>query len=580
MVHFTIPPKSKFTPRIVVFGVGGGGGNAINNMIAAGLEGVEFVVANTDAQALEACAADRKIQLGEKLTGGLGAGSDPDLGASAADESMDEISDALDDANMVFIAAGMGGGTGTGAAPVIAKMARERNMLTVGIVTKPFNFDGMRKMQVAEAGIERLAQVVDTLIIIPNQNLFRRINADTSMLDAYAMVDEVLHAGVSSITDLITRHGLVNVDFNDVKGVIQGGGKAVMGTGEAEGENRAILAAEAAISNPLLDDVSMNGAKGLLVNFMGGNDLGLIEVDAAMARIQQEVAPDANIKHGVVIEEIHTGKVRISVVASGIDMGGDENAKIIEMPNHEATLAAESAMPLPDAAPNLSTSTQAAPSAQESLQPVAQNMPAINDLPGFLAGVPSSAQEAEIPHPIRERQLGFLARLRMGRKKKQATSDDAPPHAEARVDNAMARLPIENPQNVAGVSDVNHASDNAEATQSTHGTPSEADNDKSSDSDFGIPRIANICERQENFDTAPPEQTDVAVSALAPQFAIESTGQTSTGTPPEVTVSAETPMQSLLGETISTPPRDDTVSVVAPGTYDVDNTEIPAFLRR
>jgi len=310
-------------PRITVFGVGGGGGNAVNNMISAGLEGVEFVVANTDSQSLKMSRAERKIQLGVNVTAGLGAGSNPEIGQAAAEECMDEIIDQIGDSHMVFITCGMGGGTGTGAAPVIARAARERGLLTVGVVTKPFNFERPRRMKLANAGIEELQKHVDTLIVIPNQNLFRIANETTSLVDAFAMADQVLYAGVASITDLMVREGLINLDFADVRSVMLNMGRAMMGTGEASGEGRAMAAAEAAIANPLLDESSMHGARGLLISITGGRDMTLNEVDVAVTRVCDEIDPDANVIFGAILDEALEGLIRVSVVATGIDNGGE-----------------------------------------------------------------------------------------------------------------------------------------------------------------------------------------------------------------------------------------------------------------
>jgi len=306
-------------PRIIIFGVGGAGGNAINNMIRSNLEGVEFVAANTDSQSLQNSLAEHKIQLGVKTTKGLGAGSFPDRGKAAAEENIEEIDQYLEGVNMVFIAAGMGGGTGTGAAPVISKLARERDILTVGVVTKPFHFEGKYRMETAESGIEELKKYVDTLIIIPNQNLFRIANENTTFESAFKMADDVLHAGVRGVTDLITMPGLVNLDFADIRTIMTKMGKAMMGTGEAEGENRAVAACEAAISNPLLDDISIKGANGVLVNMTGGPDMTLFEADMAVNAIKKEVDPNANIIFGSAFNENMKGKIRISVVATGID---------------------------------------------------------------------------------------------------------------------------------------------------------------------------------------------------------------------------------------------------------------------
>ncbi len=321
-INLTIPDIREMKPRITVFGVGGAGGNAVNNMIAAGLQGVDFVVANTDAQALTMSKAERIIQMGTQVTEGLGAGSQPEVGRAAAEEVIDEIRDHLTGAHMVFVTAGMGGGTGTGAAPIIAKTARELGILTVGVITKPFQFEGQRRMRFAEAGIVELQKVVDTLLIIPNQNLFRVANEKTTFADAFAMADQVLYSGVACITDLMVKEGLINLDFADVRAVMREMGKAMMGTGEASGEKRALTAAEAAISNPLIDDASMKGARGLLISITGGKDLTLYEVDEAATRIREEVDQDANIIVGATFDETLEGIIRVSVVATGIDNTG------------------------------------------------------------------------------------------------------------------------------------------------------------------------------------------------------------------------------------------------------------------
>ncbi len=320
-LNLTIPQQTyaDFTPKITVIGVGGGGTNAVDNMISLQLQGVDFVVANTDAQQLTHSRADRRIQLGPHLTQGLGAGAKPEIGRAAAEEAADDLARHLDGAHMVFITAGMGGGTGTGAAPVIARMARERGVLTVGVVTKPFTFEGLRRAKAADQGIAELQQYVDTLIVIPNQNLFRLANERTGWKEAFKMADHVLYMGVRGVTDLMVAPGLVNLDFADIRTVMAEMGKAMMGTGEAEGENRAIRAAEAAISNPLLEDTSMAGARGLLINITGGEDMTLYEVDQAANRIREEVAEDANIIFGSAIDDGLSGRVRVSVVATGID---------------------------------------------------------------------------------------------------------------------------------------------------------------------------------------------------------------------------------------------------------------------
>jgi cell division protein FtsZ len=335
-MNLQAPDIRELKPRITVFGVGGAGGNAVNNMIEAGLDGVDFVVANTDAQALALSRASRIIQMGLQVTEGLGAGSQPEVGRAAAEEVIDEIRDHLAGAHMVFITAGMGGGTGTGAAPAIARVARDMGILTVGVVTKPFQFEGHRRMRMAEAGIGELNEAVDTLIVIPNQNLFRVANETTGFADAFGMADQVLYSGVACITDLMVRPGLINLDFADVRAVMRGMGKAMMGTGEAQGEKRALAAAQAAINNPLLDDVSMKGARGLLISITGGRDMKLYEVDEAATRIREEVDSEANIIVGATFDEGLEGIVRVSVVATGIDKPVTTQA---EMDETEARIA-------------------------------------------------------------------------------------------------------------------------------------------------------------------------------------------------------------------------------------------------
>ncbi|MFP4274001.1 MAG: cell division protein FtsZ [Paracoccaceae bacterium] len=319
-LNLSVPGQDELKPRITVFGVGGAGGNAVNNMIEKELGGVDFVVANTDAQALQQSQAEHRIQLGVKVTEGLGAGARASVGAKAAEESIEQIVDHLAGAHMCFITAGMGGGTGTGAAPIIAQAARELGVLTVGVVTKPFQFEGAKRMRQAEEGVESLQKVVDTLIIIPNQNLFRLANEKTTFTEAFSLADDVLYQGVKGVTDLMVRPGLINLDFADVRAVMDEMGKAMMGTGEAEGEDRATQAAEKAIANPLLDEISLRGAKGVLINITGGHDLTLFELDEAANRIREEVDPDANIIVGSTLDTEMAGVMRVSVVATGIDV--------------------------------------------------------------------------------------------------------------------------------------------------------------------------------------------------------------------------------------------------------------------
>ena len=351
-LNLTPPDISELKPRITVFGVGGAGGNAVNNMITAGLQGVDFVVANTDAQALTMSKAQRIVQMGTQVTQGLGAGSQPDVGAAAAQEVIDELRDHLTGANMVFVTAGMGGGTGTGAAPVIARTAREMGILTVGVVTKPFHFEGQRRMRTAEAGIAELHKVVDTLLIIPNQNLFRVANEKTTFADAFAMADQVLYSGVACITDLMVKEGLINLDFADVRAVMREMGKAMMGTGEATGEKRALTAAEAAIANPLIDDSSMKGARGLLISITGGKDLTLFEVDEAATRIREEVDQDANIIVGATFDETLDGVIRVSVVATGIEQALISRNAGAPAPTVTNAVAPAAPAPAPASAPD------------------------------------------------------------------------------------------------------------------------------------------------------------------------------------------------------------------------------------
>ena len=325
VLDLQLPENKNFLPRITVLGVGGAGCNAVNNMMKSNLSGVNFVAANTDAQALYNSSAINKVQLGDELTKGLGAGSSPEIGCLAAEESINEITEYISDSNMIFITAGMGGGTGTGAAPIIAKVAREHKVLTVGVVTKPFHFEGAHRMKVAELGLEELHKHVDTLIVIPNQNLFRIADEKTTFADAFRMADNVLNAGVKGITDLMIVPGLINLDFADIRSVMSEMGKAMMGTGEASGDGRALKAAEEAISNPLLDNISMQGAKGILINITGGDDMTLFEVDNAANRVREEAQAEANIIFGSTFDESLDDKMRVSVVATGIGSGNNHD---------------------------------------------------------------------------------------------------------------------------------------------------------------------------------------------------------------------------------------------------------------
>ena len=371
-IDFIRPEVEELRPRISVIGVGGAGGNAIANMIQSEVQGVDFIVANTDAQALNHSLADRKIQLGLKITQGLGAGSRPEIGKAAAEEAIEEIEQALDGAHMCFIAAGMGGGTGTGAAPIIAKAARDRGILTVGVVTKPFSFEGARRGRSAEAGIAELQQHVDTLIVIPNQNLFRIANPNTTFKEAFMMADEVLQQGVRGITDLMVMPGLINLDFADVRSVMSEMGKAMMGTGEGYGDNRAIEAAEQAIANPLLDGVSMKGAKGVIISITGGEDMRLMEVDEAANHIKELVDPDANIIWGSAFNNELDGKIRVSVVATGI--GAEE---IMPIPQPAKVFAFPAARAAEPPRTEVAPEPEMAPITLTPPEPIAEGMPVV-----------------------------------------------------------------------------------------------------------------------------------------------------------------------------------------------------------
>jgi cell division protein FtsZ len=426
-LNLKIPQQdmNELKPRITVFGVGGAGGNAVNNMIEKDLKGVDFVVANTDAQALAQSRASIRIQMGVKVTEGLGAGARPAVGAAAAEETIEEIVDKLAGAHMCFITAGMGGGTGTGAAPIIAQAARELGVLTVGVVTKPFQFEGARRMRQAEEGVEALQKVVDTLIVIPNQNLFRLANEKTTFTEAFAMADDVLYQGVKGVTDLMVRPGLINLDFADVRAVMDEMGKAMMGTGEASGEDRAIQAAEKAIANPLLDEISLRGAKGVLINITGGYDLTLFELDEAANRIREEVDPDANIIVGSTLDDSMEGVMRVSVVATGIDA-----APASEMPvPRRRTAASSGAQPRAEPAPE---------------RPAAAETPAPAEPVVARESVPEPVFRAaeEEPEPAQEPSLFS----RLDASEEDEAADDLPPPAYKPAAAAARSMPEPQPR--------------------------------------------------------------------------------------------------------------------------------------
>lgn len=381
-IEFIRTEVSELRPKITVIGVGGAGGNAIANMIDAEVQGVDFIVANADAQALNQSSADTRIQLGPKITEGLGAGSQPEIGRAAAEETLAEIDDALEGSHMCFITAGMGGGTGTGAAPVIAEAARKKGVLTVGVVTKPFSFEGSRRAKSADSGIEELQKHVDTLIVIPNQNLFLIANLDTTFKDAFKMADEVLQQGVRGITDLMVRPGLINLDFADVRSVMEEMGKAMMGTGEAEADNRALEAAEKAIANPLLDSVSMQGAKGVIISITGGEDMRLMEVNEAASHIKELVDPDANIIWGSAFNDDLDGKLRVSVVATGIEAEASGQArpmpaKVFSFPSARDKAEAETAEVVEDSIEEVIPLAREDPEISETIEPARAETPEI-----------------------------------------------------------------------------------------------------------------------------------------------------------------------------------------------------------
>ena len=580
-IHLTVPPKRELKPRIVVFGIGGAGGNAVNNMVNAGLEGVDFVVANTDAQALAASQADRRIQMGSKLTEGLGAGSNPEVGRQAAEESMAEIVDMLQGSHMAFVTAGMGGGTGTGAAPVIAHAARELGVLTVGVVTKPFDFEGTRRMRSANEGINELAKEVDTLIIIPNQNLFRIANAQTTFAEAFAMADEVLHSGVSGITDLMIKPGLINLDFADVKTIMDEMGKAMMGTGEAEGDNRAIEAAEAAIANPLLDDVSMSGANGLLINISGGEDMTLYEVDEAANRIKDEVDENANIIIGSTFDDNLKGIVRVSVVATGIEAGA--KSKLRPVTRGEVINMGQQMQDYPSAE-TPETEGEGASSELPSFMQADTAPPSVEDVaeitePEPAAEAPEIAEEAdegELPGFLREPKLAprrevskrsrsFLDRVlgtnRQPPKEESHLASDSIEEAEPLEYNDRVEPRLEETAQIAG-GDVNDAPAPdqrlAAILDASEAIPAEP-----------APMVAAAPTQNEpTLDLDTPEAPALAAKVEMPEPPV-----------PQVSVNSMAPTPTIAEQA----PVVQTQMQTAPSmnaSYEADQLDIPAFLRR
>ncbi|MEP4380307.1 MAG: cell division protein FtsZ [Alphaproteobacteria bacterium] len=529
------PPDSQLKPRIVVVGVGGAGSNAVNNMIASNLEGVEFVVANTDAQSLAMNASERRIQLGANITNGLGAGARPDIGRAAAEEALDEIIDHLQGSHMAFIAAGMGGGTGTGAAPVIARAAREQGILTVGVVTKPFQFEGRHRATLADEGIEELQHFVDTLIVIPNQNLFRICNENTTFADAFCMADNVLHSGVRGVTDLMIMPGLINLDFADIRTVMSEMGKAMMGTGEASGDSRAIESAESAIANPLLDDVSMRGARGVLINITGGPDMTLFEVDEAANRIREEVDTDANIIFGSTFDEKLEGMMRVSIVATGIDANADAmpRSPMISLVHDAEQSKAKQVEDTPEKAP----ATDATPPAAEQAVPAT---PAATLAPqpapaATVAEAPSAASPFIPPKPVVEPR-------------------QPAPRAEAKRPDAFAEAAITN----AGVQAERRRG--RSLFQKVTGAVNRAMTEDQAET------ASKIEERREPVASKPVEATPAVAAAPAitsqavTEPAAETTAETSVETTPAPVID---PVAEPVAETVITPVADQVEEIAA-----------------
>ncbi len=522
-LNLSLPGHDELKPRITVFGVGGAGGNAVNNMIEKELDGTDFVVANTDAQALQQSRATAKIQMGLKVTEGLGAGARATVGAAAAEESIEQIVDHLAGAHMCFITAGMGGGTGTGAAPIIAQAARELGVLTVGVVTKPFQFEGAKRMRQAEEGVEALQKVVDTLIIIPNQNLFRLANENTTFTEAFALADDVLYQGVKGVTDLMVRPGLINLDFADVRAVMDEMGKAMMGTGEAEGENRAIQAAEKAIANPLLDEISLEGAKGVLINITGGYDLTLFELDEAANKIREKVDGNANIIVGSTLDPSMEGKMRVSVVATGIDA----LAKQTETPVARRSMAAPLA-PIVAAEPV----TEPEPAPEQVAEPVAAVARQERTL----------FENLDAPAPRQQPQS--YAREREFVQTPHAAADDLPP-------------PAYTPRAAPEMTEA----DNFVAPRPAHapGTPSPE----------ALARLQAAVNRVPKAE-APRQPAPAPVEAEKPRFGINSLINRMTGA--QADGHAQQPARAQ--------PQVTALRQDAEPSEDLDKIEIPAFLRR
>ncbi|MBL6953425.1 MAG: cell division protein FtsZ [Alphaproteobacteria bacterium] len=581
-INLNAPQLTELKPRIVVIGVGGAGGNAVNNMISSGLEGVDFIVANTDSQALSHSKAERRIQLGASITQGLGCGARPDVGRAAAEEAIGQILDHMTGTHMAFITAGMGGGTGTGAAPVIAEALRAQGILTVGVVTKPFQFEGGQRLLSAERGIEELQSFVDTLIVIPNQNLFRIANEKTTFADAFSMADDVLHSGVRGITDLMVLPGLINLDFADVRTVMAEMGKAMMGTGEAEGENRAIESAEAAISNPLLDDVSMQGARGVLINITGGMDLTLYEVDEAANRVRQEVDPNANIIVGSALDDSLNGRMRVSVVATGIEIEEGAQRPLITSPRLAAVagrpissetavapmeaapeVAAPELSPLPAAESPAETEAEAAAAVAAAVQTIAEAVPET------ITEVPPAAMEAPPALPL---PLTFGQRV-PAPKPPQAEPEPVAPRPQQTVDVSVEDGPFIAPPASRPERDRSllRQPDPLAEAEALNPTDQPA---KRKARGFSLFRRK---EAPELASAAPPAQ-------VQPRFESPTPEKMRRETAPDVTMETTPPATPAAGgQTLASAPETaplEPTRPLAPPQTEEDLLEIPSFLRR
>ena len=571
MINLSIPSDElQLKPRITVVGVGGAGGNAVNNMIKASLEGVEFLVANTDAQSLNGCLCDRRLQLGVGITQGLGAGSRPDVGRAAAEEAMEEIVHYLEGSHMVFITAGMGGGTGTGAAPVIARAARDQGILTVGVVTKPFHFEGAHRMQIAEKGLLELQQYVDTLIVIPNQNLFRIANEKTTFADAFKMADDVLHSGVRGVTDLMVMPGLINLDFADIRTVMAEMGKAMMGTGEAAGDKRAVHAAEAAVSNPLLDEVSMKGARGVLINITGGLDLTLYEVDEAANHIRDQVDADANIIFGAIFDDSMEGTVRVSVVATGIDVEEDQLPRSSGL----SLVSSQSGVRRVEEAPAMPAASIPATAAQPQARPMAYSsgntaFAVRRDAEPQEAPVATApeAPAARVAQPAPAAPPAPAARETMARSEPAADpapETAAPPRAQFREGMFISPKPVEPPRQTGrlGPAQPRQADPYAEADLSNAGR-------RRSSSLFQ--RMVGLVGGEE----APSQQPTAAQVEEPAPAATPAEPEAPVAEPPAAPQRAEVQPQPQAAQ-----PRLDIRHRTPLPRHEDDALEIPAFLRR